>query len=220
MPSAQASRSLSCTAAPLSAVDTDLLIVPWFQDEPASAVAGLDAATGGEAARALSAKEFQGKPFDLFYAPIADRGWHARRVVLVGGGAGERGTDLLRKLATAAGLSARAKRIARAAFLLRGHGDPAALAQAVAEGLTLSEFYAGTYKTGDPPPAAPPVWTIVLAEADDRALRAASEAVSRGRILGESSNLARELANEPGNTLTPREFARRAAAIASDAGVS
>src|SRR5207253_4233057 len=31
---------------------------------------------------------------------------------------------------------------------------------------------------------------------------------------------ARELANEPGNTLTPREFATRAAAIASEAGVS
>jgi leucyl aminopeptidase len=43
--------------------------------------------------------------------------------------------------------------------------------------------------------------------------------VTRGRILGEASNLARDLANEPGNTLTPREFAKRAAAIASDAGV-
>jgi leucyl aminopeptidase len=41
----------------------------------------------------------------------------------------------------------------------------------------------------------------------------------RGRILGECSNLARELANEPGNTLTPREFAKRTAALASDAGV-
>ena len=31
----------------------------------------------------------------------------------------------------------------------------------------------------------------------------AGHAVARGRILGECSNLARELANEPGNTLTP-----------------
>ena len=48
----------------------------------------------------------------------------------------------------------------------------------------------------------------------------AGRAVARGRILGECSNLARELANEPGNTLTPREFAKRAAAIAADAGVN
>jgi len=39
------------------------------------------------------------------------------------------------------------------------------------------------------------------------------------RILGDCSNLSRQLANEPGNTLTPREFARRAAAIAGEAGV-
>ena len=44
-------------------------------------------------------------------------------------------------------------------------------------------------------------------------------AIARGRLLGECSNLARELANEPGNTLTPREFATRAAALAREVGV-
>jgi leucyl aminopeptidase len=47
----------------------------------------------------------------------------------------------------------------------------------------------------------------------------ARTAVDRGRLLAECSNLARELANEPGNTLTPREFARRAAALATGGGV-
>ena len=50
-------------------------------------------------------------------------------------------------------------------------------------------------------------------------LTRARAAVDRGRLLAECSNLARELANEPGNTLTPREFARRAAAIAAEGGV-
>ena len=83
--------------------------------------------------------------------------------------------------------------------------------------MTLAEFYGGTYKTGEPAPAAPPAWTVVVNDTNDAAT---SAAVARGRILGECSNLARELANEPGNTLTPREFARRAAALAADAGVS
>jgi leucyl aminopeptidase len=203
----------------LSAIDTDLLIVPWFQDEPASAVAGLDTASGGEIARALSSKEFQARPYDLFLTPIADRGWKGRRLALVGGGSAERSPELLRRMATAAGLAARGKRVSRAAFVVRGNGDPSALAQATAEGLTLAEFYAGNYKTGDPPPAPAPAWTLVVADVDDRALNVASEAAARGRILGESCNLARELANEPGNTLTPREFARRMAAIAGEAGV-
>ena len=60
---------------------------------------------------------------------------------------------------------------------------------------------------------------MVALEVNEQTLAAACAAVARGRILGECSNLARELANEPGNTLTPREFARRAALIASEAGV-
>jgi leucyl aminopeptidase len=59
-----------------------------------------------------------------------------------------------------------------------------------------------------------------VAAAGEESAAQATEGAARGRLLGECSNLARELANEPGNTLTPREFARRAAAVASDAGVS
>ena len=88
---------------PLSAIDADLLIVPWFQGETAGAVPGLDAATGGELGRALASKEFQAKPFELFFAPITDASWRARRVAVIGGGGGERGTDLVRKLAPPAG---------------------------------------------------------------------------------------------------------------------
>jgi leucyl aminopeptidase len=42
---------------------------------------------------------------------------------------------------------------------------------------------------------------------DDGALTAAAE---RGVILGEATNQARALANEPGNLLTPRVFAEQA----------
>ena len=206
-----------CASGPLAAIETDLLIVPWFPDEPPQAITGLDAATGGEIGRAIATKEFQAKAFELFVTPVTDRGWRARRVALVGSGSGERGPELVRKMATAAALNARNRHVARAAFAVRGTGASAELAQAVAEGLTLGEFYGGIYKTGEPAPAAPPVWTVVVADGADSAT---TDAVSRGRTLGECSNLARELANEPGNTLTPREFARRAAALAADAGVA
>jgi len=193
--------------------------VPWFEGEDASALAGLDAATGAEIGRALRSKEFQAKAFELFGAPIADRQWQARRVLLVGAGkcAGV-GSDLIRKLATTVGLAARQRRADSVAFVVRGQGDPAQLAQAAAEGLTLAEFDGGTYKTTDPAPAPVPSWTVVV-EGGDSAVKNAADAVTRGRILGEASNLARGLSNEPGNTLTPREFAKRASAIAMDAGV-
>src|SRR6185503_19972596 len=42
-------------------------------------------------------------------------------------------------------------------------------------------------------------------------------ALERGRVLAECTNVARALSNEPGNVLTPREFADRAAKLARSA---
>jgi leucyl aminopeptidase len=208
-----------CASGPLSAIDTDLLIVPWFQGEAAGTVPDLDAATGGELSRALTSKEFLAKPYELSFVSIAGAGWKARRVLIIGGGSAEQGTDLLRKMAAAAGLAARQRPVARAAFVVRGSAAVADLAQAVAEGLTLAEFYGGSYKTDDPPPAPVPSWTVVSPDEADGGGVQVQLAVERGRILGECSNLARALANEPGNVLPPREFARRATALASEVGV-
>jgi leucyl aminopeptidase len=221
---ALASTPIICTNGPLPGVETDLLIVPWFESEPIAAVQGLDAATDGEIGRAVATKEFQGKLFDCFFASVTDRSWRARRVVLVGGGnRGSADGDIVRKLAAAGGLAARQKRAAKVAFAIRGTGNPAELAQACAEGLTMAEFHGGSYKTTEPAPADVPGWTIVAPEGAAGATgsvdAAVQAAVARGRILGECSNLARGLANEPGNTLTPREFAARAAKVAGAAGI-
>src|SRR5918911_2249350 len=220
MPTTATSPPIVCTRDALSTLATDLVAVPWFEDEDAAAVAGLDAATGGDIARAIASREFQAKLFEPYVTSIVDPGWKARRVMLMGAGKRtEAGADVIRKVAAASGLIARQKRMGRVAFVLRGPGEVAALAQASAEGLTLAEFHAGSYKTGEPVPAAP-AWTIALVEDAPDALARVNPAVARGRVLGECSNLARELANEPGNTLTPREFAARCERIVTDAGVS
>jgi leucyl aminopeptidase len=91
--------------------------------------------------------------------------------------------------------------------------------QAIAEGLILAAFSVDQYKTGDR--VGPPAETLTVAVlpgqgGDTRSLQAALE---RGRVLGDSSNLARGFANEPSNLLTPRIFADRAAALAKEAGL-
>jgi leucyl aminopeptidase len=208
---------LVSTNGPLAAVDADIVVVPWFQSDAAGTLQSVDAATGGDLARALDTKELTGRPYELFLTGVADAGWKARRVMVIGAGpAAAFDSEMARRVASAAGLAVRQRRIGRAAFFLRtdtvAGTDPAALAQAVAEGLTLAEFNIGRYKTADPAPAPPPSWIIV----DPGGIEAA---VARGRILGECSNLARDLANEPGNALTPREFAKRIAALATEAGI-
>src|SRR6185436_16587284 len=217
MPSATLSTPIACIGDSLGAVDVDLLVIPWFEGETPDAVAGLDAATAGEFARALSRKEFRAAPYEQFVTRVVEKKWRARRVAVLGAGRADGGSDRLRRLATMAGLSARQKRESSLAFVVRGEGDLAALAQAVAEGLTLAEFNGGTYKTNEPP-AASPTASIVVKGARELGDRL-TQSVARGCILGESSNLARALANEPGNTLTPREFAKRASELAGQAGV-
>ncbi len=56
----------------------------------------------------------------------------------------------------------------------------------------------------------------VLGKGREPALRAA---VERGRILAESANWARDLGNEPPNTLTPSELAERARLMADEFGL-
>ncbi len=216
---------IACTAAPPGAVDTDVLMVPWFEGDPPQSVPGLDPALGGDLARALESREFTGRLYEIFVARVIDASWKARRVALVGAGSSASFSgDLARKVAGAIGLSMKARRVARAAFMVRA-GDAnriesTELGQAVAEGLTLAEFNTGQYKTGDTPPGTAPAWTIVASSVPDGHASAFADAVRRGRLLGECSNLARDLCNEPGNSLTPREFARRSGDIVAGGGLS
>jgi leucyl aminopeptidase len=221
---------IACTEAPLSAVDVDLLIIPWFEEDAPSVVPGLDGATGGEVSRGLASKEFGARLFDLFTTPVSDRSWKAQRVALLGAGPmADFDSSLARKLATVAALAGRQRRSERLAFALQpgmanasGDIDVRRLAQAIAEGLTLGEFNVGSYKTNDPAPGPPSRCTIVLTNlqnASPESRTGVESAIARGRLLGECSNLARELANEPGNRLTPREFAARASAIAGSGSV-
>ena len=221
MPPRATSSSIAFLSVPIAALDTDLLVVPWFEGESPHDIGGLDQATGGELGRALASKEFAARPFDLFVTAITDRQWRSRRVAIIGGGKQtDCGSDMLRKIAAAGGLAARQRRIARVTFLVRGRGEPAELAQAAAEGLTLSEFDGASYKTVDRPATEAPAWTLASLDLAPDLVVLASAATSRGRLLGDCSNRARELANEPGNTLTPCEFARRASALAADGGVT
>ena len=133
MPSGTTTSPIACVSGSLDAVDVDLLVLPWFEDEAPTAVPGLDAATAGQLTRALARKEFRAKPFEVFLTPVSERNWRARRVALVGAGRrSDAGSDRLRKLATLAGLVARQKQEGSVAFAIRGEGQVDALAQAVA----------------------------------------------------------------------------------------
>jgi leucyl aminopeptidase len=210
------------TSAPAD-VETDLIFVPFVEGEPLlEAVPGLSDATSGAVDRALASKEIQGKPYELFLTP-AITGWKATRVALIGAGpAADVTLERLRRVATAAALAARQRHVARMAFVHRLPAsvtiDLADAVQVITEGLTLAGFSSDRYKSQDRCGPAPEQMLIVAPVASSAS--SLERALERGRVLGESSNMARELCNEPSNILTPSVFAERGAAIARDAGLT
>ena len=198
-------------------IEADLLIFPVFEDDPLADEADLDAASGGEIAAARARGELRGKAFDLFVTAV--RGWKVSRVALVGvGSRKDFSADRLRRAATTGALAARQRRLTSIAIVHRTGTNVTApeAAQVLAEGAVLANFDGAAYRTIDPPR----VWidTVQLRAGGESA--AVVRASERGRVLGECTNLSRTLSNEPGNALTPRMFAERATAIATDAGLA
>jgi leucyl aminopeptidase len=203
------------TDASLPAIAADVLIVPIFEDDD-PATLGLSDATRGALAEARRVREFKAKPYEQFWLTVVADGWQTRRLLAIGAGTrADYSPDRARKLAIAGTVAARQRSLGRLAFVQRTNQDDAYDAQAIAEGMQLGAFDVDSYKTATRD-------TAVLADAQivvRRATDAVATAVERGRILGECSNFARGLANEPSNVLTPRELAQRATQSSTEVGL-
>lgn len=199
-------------------VAVDMLFVPVCQDDSMDDVPGLDAAVGGEIGRARRAGEFRGKPYEFFISRLVDDRWKCGRLALVGAGArSDLDVERLRRVAAACSYTATLRSIESVAFLMRAGFDPWVGAQAAADGLSSAEFDSGVYKKREDIEGRFPLRVSVVAPGKDRAQLA--RAVARGRSIGQCANLARSLANEPGNILTPTEFAARVQSVTSSAGL-
>jgi leucyl aminopeptidase len=211
------------TSAPAD-VETDLIILPFVEGEQIlEAVPGLSEATAGAIDRALASRELEGKAYELFLTPLL-KGWRATRIALIGAGpAVAVNLERLRRLATAGALAAKQRHVARIAFvhrpLINERIDAVDAVQVITEGLMLAAFSADCYKSQDRGGPVADQMLVVVGPGSAAGI-ALETAMERGRVLGESSNMARELCNEPANILTPSVFAERGAAIARDAGLT
>ena len=207
---------ISVSSAPLNTADTDLIIVPIAQDAAAAVLASLDPAIADDVRSALERGEFCGKPYDTYVVRTPAQGWRASRVVCVGGGLRRDMTvERFRRMATSAAHVARHQRRARIAWADVEPGSLAATArvETIAEGIVFGNFDNGFHKSRND-------HQFFIKEAAILTGEGAAQAAVIGQQMGESINAARVLINEPGNVLTPRVMADKAAALGSVAGVS
>jgi leucyl aminopeptidase len=204
----------------IAKIEADALITYAFdQEKPTEGIlAQLDAATGGALSKLAASGELTGKMLEttLLYYPA---GLAAQRLLVLGAGKRAKfGTAELRRLAGAAVRALKSRQVKTIAFLAREDDRSAAAAQAIVEGMILANFDSDKYKTDKKP--GNEITAAALAGWEESARADADLGLSRGRIIGESQNFARELGNEPSNKLTPRMLADRAAAMAREAGLS
>jgi leucyl aminopeptidase len=161
----------------------------------------------------LDGQGFTAKPGQTCVVPGGDDSV----VVALGLGAEREATVATYRRAAAALARAAQRQRHVATDLLEGipeRLDRPAVAQAIAEGIVLGA-YRYTELKSDPEPSR--IASLLVVGKGGKRVEAALE---RGRAIGDSVCLARDLVNQPGGTLTPKAFAARAEELAASEAFS
>ena len=185
-----------------------------FEDEPRAA-----GAPDGELRELIEGLrrdgEFKGEAGTSLLVHAAGTGG-ARRLLVVG--LGERadfGAGAMSRAAAAAVRRAREGRIRDLNFVLPASEDGRLVLRAAAEGAMLGLYENSFYQKREDETKLETL-NLVSAAADGAQTDELLKEIERGRVVAESVNWARALADEPGGSLPPEEFARRAAEMAGE----
>jgi leucyl aminopeptidase len=200
-------------------VETDALVITIYEGEKADdgALRELDERTGGMISEMLGTDEMRGKQGDMVYI-YRPGNIRARRLLLVGAGKREEfSLDAVRRMAGSAARFLRSKGARSLSILRRSQLDLGKSAQAATEGALIGLFEPDMYKTENKEERR--IDELLLLSAASGSEDELARGVERGRIIAEAVNMARELSNEPSNTLTPSELAERAKETANRFGL-
>ena len=201
-----------------------MLVVNLFEGEtkPGGGTGAVDRALGGAISQLIAQGDIRGKAGELTL--IHTMGKIASPRVLVAGLGKSKDFDVddVRDLMANAVRFVRKPGIKTMATIAHGAGiaglDAEACAQAIAEGAILGSYRFTRHKAPDKDAAE--ITGVTIIENDATKVAAMGAAAARGVIVAEATNLARDLANEPANHLTPTELASRAQKLARETGVA
>jgi leucyl aminopeptidase len=205
---------------PFAALETDALVSYVFEenDPVQGRIAEIDQAANGLLRKLAKSGELTGKTleFTLVHAPA---GLKAGRLLLVGAGKREQfSSATLRKIAGAALRYLKSRSVKQFAFLVRENDATEDAAQVITEGVLAANFEADKYKTDKKNDKN--IDFVVLAGYSEAERASGDKGLSKGRIIADAQNFARDLVNEPSNKLTPRILAQKAEAMAKEAGLA
>lgn len=204
---------------------TDLLVVNLFEgvSQPGGATGTVDGALQGAITELIAAGDLTGKEGEATLV-YPRGGLPARRVLVVGlGKQAAFDANAARKAAAVA--ARKAQELGLACYCTVAHGagvgglDPAAAAQALAEGTILGSYQFNRYLTSEDA-TRPALDEVTLLTHHAEALPALEEGAIAGQYIANGARLARDLINTPGNDLPPSELAAIAQQLAGVVGLS
>jgi len=206
---------------PFEKLDVQALAIAVYKDEKSEQgfLKQLNQLSSGLVQSAIEAEEFSGKEGETAYFHLVGNGdLKARRLLLIGvGEAGDYKPAQVSQMAGTAIRFLRGKNAKSIALIPRANAQPEEVVSAAIEGAFIGLFDPDKYRTVDKEHKEVDNLTVVIPGADAGTLKQAAE---RGRIVGESMNFTRDLANEPGAYMTPTNMAERATEVANEFGLS
>ena len=176
-------------------LDVQAIAIAVFKSEKADEgfLKDLDSVTGGVIKSIIDSEELKGKEAEAVFVHLVGNGTlKAQRLLLVG--VGERSEYTTAQASQMAGTAVRAlrrKNVKSIAVVPRLEGNSEEIAAAVVEGSFMALFDPDKYRTKDKEEREISKLVVVIDGADETELKRGAD---RGRIIGESVNFTRDLA--------------------------
>jgi len=210
-------------AGDIVSIEAKAIIVNHFEGmkNPEGETAAVDKALDGAISQLIKQGEIKGKPNEITMLHNFGK-LPAARVVVVGlGKQSELSVNKVRVAVAETCRWLRAREISTIATIPQGAKInnilPGDAAQAIAEGALLGTYTFRKHMTKEEDrPGEIKHLSIV---GDDESKSQLEEGVNKGQIVSEATNLARDMANEPANYMTPTDMAETATRFARDYGL-
>jgi leucyl aminopeptidase len=210
---------IQSTDTPLQQWSGDCLGVGFFEDqvEQSETFSALNTTLDGLLQEVVAETEFKGKSGETTWLRSPSNTTIARKVVLVGLGKPDTWTlESLRQTAATIARTAHKQKAKGVAIALPLFNQDAALtAEAIVEGVVLSQHQDNRFKSDSENGSKHPIENIELL-----GLGAQADAITKAQQICEGVILARELVNAPANVVTPMSLADTAAELAQELGLT
>ena len=216
---------ISVTIGNILETPADGIVLNLFEgvQEPGGATGAADTALNGAIRDLISGGDFKGK-FKTTSVLYPQAGVAAKRVILVGlGKEADFTLDRARQAAAVAAKYAKGLGVKHLATIVHGGGAGGVklgdAAQAVVEGSVLGTYEFSVYKTDGEDEDKKALERLTVVEFDAAKQNDVEEGTRVGEIVSEGVTLARDLANHPGNEMTPSVLAERSREMAESVGL-